>query len=538
MINADARAKAQYNQEIRQAYRAWLAFLEASAVIAEADTTVLADDPFEGDSAAQERVTAAKRRRAELPAAQRELFEAVLEQMCARLQDQHDATTQQRNGTVIAADPTTIRRTALGALEQLARGQTRDDQRGLLPRGKPGAITWISLDLREVTQAAPQATDYALSGRRGHARRGMILNIAFAVLALIATPLVFMLLQPRAPAASATGQATSDGAALAPWPILAVHDPEATWTLSVTATTTRWDAACGTAAADAAASACWLQDSFRPLQLCLPATQLQTLQTLVLDAPNGLPARSFVPQTVGTPADLSVSDCAADAGSPPVWLGQLDHVRAQPALAPGEPAPDGFQVTAMTGRGQGEDPLLAADRSAITVVVSDTATRDWVALSPTLILATGETALPSDTIRDGDQVLFTYFVAAFVEPLPVLWQVSPQANQVVRYRAMIAPPPSRDTVLRTRLQLRDLVVTPSQQTMTVRFQLHNTSHVPLVLVPADLGFQTPAARIDVRADALVQPLAPDEERVVTIDLPLETGVLTLGPLRYQFTVRR
>ncbi|MDX2156428.1 MAG: hypothetical protein SFW09_07950, partial [Hyphomicrobiaceae bacterium] len=80
--------------------------------------------------------------------------------------------------------------------------------------------------------------------------------------------------------------------------------------------------------------------------------------------------------------------------------------------------------------------------------------------------------------------------------------------------------------------------TASQQTMAVTLILHNTATTPLAVEAADLGFQTTAARRDVAAPTLRQPLVPDERRTVMLELPLESGVLTIGPFRYELAVGR
>jgi hypothetical protein len=119
----------------------------------------------------------------------------------------------------------------------------------------------------------------------------------------------------------------------------------------------------------------------------------------------------------------------------------------------------------------------------------------------------------------------------------VRWQVA-VADQVVRYRATLEPPPSRDAVLRTQLRVEDLTVTPSQQTMTVTLTLHNTATTPLVVETADFGFQTSAGRRELAVSALRQPLAPDERRVVTLELPLQSGTLQVGPFPFELVVGR
>jgi hypothetical protein len=192
----------------------------------------------------------------------------------------------------------------------------------------------------------------------------------------------------------------------------------------------------------------------------------------------------------------------------------------------------------MATRGRGEDPSIAAGYLTLTAVVHDPdMSRDWGALAPILLLADGSTASPSGRARDGEVRRLQYLIPDQAEPFDVRWQVA-VTDQVVRYRATLEPPPSRDTVLRTRLRVEDLAVIPSQQTMAVRLTLHNTATTPLVMEAADFGFQTGASRRELAAPTLRQPLAPDERRVVTLDLPLETGILQIGPFRYELAVRR
>ena len=193
---------------------------------------------------------------------------------------------------------------------------------------------------------------------------------------------------------------------------------------------------------------------------------------------------------------------------------------------------------AITVRGRGEDPTLPEGRVVLTVAVADADGQDWVARAPTIRLADGSAALPSATRPETETIAFDYLIPDPVERFDVVWQVAANADQVVRYRATLESPPTRDAILRARLRVDALTAQPGQQTMTVQATLFTTSPAPLVLTPADLGFVTPSARSAVAAPALGPPLAPGERRVVVIDLPLESGVLQIGPFRYQLTVRR
>lgn len=533
MSSSDQREEARYRQEVLASYRAWLAYLEAQqtlmAAAAEAQGAI---DAFEGRTPAQERAEAARARLAALPADRRELFEAIYAQDRQQTQHRLDAEAQVRGGTVKRADPDEVARLTLTRLHEEARGLHRNDRRGMVPRGKPDAVKWLALDLTEIAHAPPSEVDYQLAGNGQVNRRSLIVNLSFAGLALLAIPVLLFLLQQPGQTATPVRLPTGNGSALTPWPVTAVDSIGGAWTLPVQPVGGRWPAAC-------AGSACWQEGSFRPLQLCLPAEHLANLSVLRVQSADGLPTRIFaVGAGDGRAADLVVSPCSGDRADVAPLAGQLQAVEPAPELAPGAEAPQGFRVSAITTRGRGEDPTIAEGSLQLTVVVHDPdTTRDWGALAPTVLLADGSTASPSGTTQDGEARRLTYLIADQREPFDVRWQVT-LADQVVRYRATLEPPPTRDTVLRTWLRVDDLAVAPSQQTMAVRLTLHNTATSPLRVEQADLGFQTSASRRAVAASALRQPLAPDERRVITLDLPLENGTLEIGPHRYELSVRR
>ncbi|NJK32163.1 MAG: hypothetical protein HC927_07010 [Deltaproteobacteria bacterium] len=207
-------------------------------------------------------------------------------------------------------------------------------------------------------------------------------------------------------------------------------------------------------------------------------------------------------------------------------------------LAPGTAGPSGYRVTTIAARGRGEDPSIPDDRLVLSVTVQDDdATRDWVALAPTILLADGTSTLPGATERTEATIRFDYLIPNQSERFEALWFVA-EPDQPVRYRVALDPPPARDTFLRTALQVEDLSVSPSQQTMSVQLTIHNMASAPLAVVPSDFSFQTQTERRDVAAPMLQQPLAPDERRAISLDLPLESGVLQIGPFRYELAVRR
>lgn len=533
MSGIDAREEARYRQDVLASYRAWIAYLEAQqTLLAVSSETQAGGDPFEGLSSAQERAEAAKQRVAALPAEKRELFDFVVEAERQRIQRELDAEAPVRGGTVKRADPDEVARRALTQLHEEARGLHRADRRGMLPRGKPDALKWLAIDLSDLTQAPPSETDYRLAAGREVNRRSLIVNLGMAAAAVVAIVLLALLAQQPGQTAASVSLPTGNGDALTPWPVTAIRSVDEDWELSVQGVDAPWPAAC-------TGSACWQEGSFQPLRLCLPAERLANLSTLRVQSTDGLPDRVFALGAAdGREADLVISSCADDPAEVAPLAGQLQAVEPAPELAPDAQAPQGFRVSAITTRGRGEDPTIAEGYLQLTVVVHDPDTnRDWGALAPTVLLADGSTASPSGTTQDGEARRLNYLVADQTEPFDVRWQVT-LADQVVRYRATLEPPPARDTVLRTWLRVEDLTVEPSQQTMAVRLTLHNTATSPLRVEQADLGFQTSASRRAVAASALRQPLAPDERRVITLDLPLETGTLEIGPHRYELSVRR
>jgi hypothetical protein len=533
----DQREETRYRQDVLLSYRAWLSYLEAQQIILAASGQAEAGvDPFEGASAAQERADAARQRLAALPTEKRDLFDAVYEQDRQRIQRELDAKAPVRGGTIKRVDPDEVARRALTHLLEEARGFHRTDRRGLVPRGKADAVKWLAIDLSDIGARPPAKADYELAAGRQQRRRSLITQAVLAGVALLGI-LAFALLpgrlnQTQTPA----GAPVANGAQLTPWAITAVAPSDGSWSLPVQRAEMHWPAAC---ANEANTDACWLSTSFRPLELCLPAERMAELTTLRLSATNGQPDRVFAlsTETASSP-DLVIRPCSDGSGDVPPLLGALRTVEPTPELAPGVAAPSGFTVTSITVQGQSEDATIPDGTLTLSVLVEDTETaRDWIALDPTLLLADGAAKLPKHMTRDGMSLQFDYSIDEQPEPFAVRWQVV-EADQVVRYRAILEPPPSRGAVLRTRLRVENVSATASQQTMAVTLTLHNTATTPLVVEAADLGFQTTAARRDVAAPALRQPLAPDERRTVTLELPLESGVLTVGPFRYELAVGR
>lgn len=535
MSTIDQREAARYRQDVLASYRAWLAYLEAQqTLLAAAAESQRGLDPFEGLSPSQERAEAARRRIATLPADRRELFDAIYEQERQQIQRQLDQEAQVRGGTVKRADPDEVARRALTRLHEEARGLHRDDRRGMLPRGKPDTMKWLALDLAELEQSPPSETDYQIAGGRRKVSRSVLVNLIFAGLALIAIPILIFLLRQPGQQATASSRPTGNGEALTPWSVTSVGDGSEGWSLETQAVDERWPAACHS---ETEPAACWLDGSFRPLELCLPAARLAGLATLRVNAANGLPARLFtLADSSPVEPDLVLHSC--DGKENTTRHGRLQALEPLADLAPGKAGPGGYRVTTIVVQGRGADPSLPDDRLVLSVTVEDDdAARDWVALAPTILLADGTNTLPGATERTGATIRFDYLIPNQTERFEALWFVA-GPDQAVRYRVALDPPPARDAFLRAALQVEGLSVSPSQQTMSVQLTIHNTASAPLTIVPSDFSFQTQTERRDVAAPTLQQPLAPDERRAISLDLPLESGVLQIGPFRYELAVRR
>jgi hypothetical protein len=524
----DQRADARYRQEVIAAYRAWLTYLEAQQTILVAQRSGDAVDAFEGASAGQERADAARSALAALPSAQRDLFDAVYAAERQQEQQRQDAATPQERGSVTRVDPDQVAQAALTSLLRDARGQQRTDGRGVVPRGTPDAISWLAIDLAAVESTPPSETDYQLSGPRRTIRRKLIINGVLAALALCLIPVVILLTRPSTPTTTTRRPVSSTGATLAPWAIIALRDAAGTWRVPVSATTTRWP--------DAADSGFWLDGAIYPLELCLPRARLLDLTELIVEATDGAPVRHYRPSdpAVARP-DLRLHAC--DDRDHPVWLGTLYTVEMPPMLALGDTTPTGLRVEQITVIGVGDDPTLATGRMAVLVTVHALAATDWLAQTPALLLPTGERVLASATDTTEATTTLRYLVPEQAEPMPVAWQISQPDGQIVRYRATLAPPPSRDAVLRAALRIGAMEVAPAQQTMQVTMTVTNAGERPLQLTAADLRWETSGQISAVAAPTLPAPLDPGEAGAVVLDLPLEEGVLHLGPFRYQVTVQ-
>ncbi len=147
--------------------------------------------------------------------------------------------------------------------------------------------------------------------------------------------------------------------------------------------------------------------------------------------------------------------------------------------------------------------------------------------------------LPSDIIATEGGAELRYLIPQPSEPLDVMWSLTPDVHgAVLRWRTTLETPPSRAAVLRDALDVRQVQAAPGDTpgTVVVSITLVNRSTAPLVLTGTDVTLASttgPQASPDLAA--LRQPLAPQEQRTLTLRAPLgerETLTLMVGVARF------
>jgi hypothetical protein len=198
-----------------------------------------------------------------------------------------------------------------------------------------------------------------------------------------------------------------------------------------------------------------------------------------------------------------------------------------------------LRLSAITLAGPGEDPTLPNDQARVTVRIQTALKLDWPLLIPTLLLPNGVAALPSDSTVTEHGADLRYLIPLPSEPLELVWSVVPRADApMLRWRTTLDPPPSRAAVLRDALEVRQVQAAPGDTpgTIVVTITLANRSTAPLVLTGTDVTIASttgPLATPD--PIQLRQPLAPKEQRTLTLHAPLgerETLTLTVGVARF------
>jgi hypothetical protein len=192
--------------------------------------------------------------------------------------------------------------------------------------------------------------------------------------------------------------------------------------------------------------------------------------------------------------------------------------------------------------GPGQDPILPAGQGRIVVQVGAPIGLDWPAYKPTLTLADGQSYLPSETTTTEGGAVLRYLVPLPMGEIALAWDVTaPGAVQSVRWRATLAPSPTRAEVLRDALQVKQIQVRenrPGERTITI--ELANVGTEPLTLTRDELTLTQGAQPIAVPdIPALTDPLTAGEQHTVSFSTSVgglqQAATLTFGGVPFENT---
>jgi hypothetical protein len=255
------------------------------------------------------------------------------------------------------------------------------------------------------------------------------------------------------------------------------------------------------------------------------------------------PARTYtVLSAPSDAADLILEPCQGGSNAPAPRVAVLRATTQPPIHAIGEAValPNGTVIlSAITLIGSGEDPSLPSDQARVTVRIQTTLKLDWPLLMPTLLLPSGVAALPSDITTNANGADLIYLIPQPSEPLELAWSLTSRADTaLLRWRTTLDPPPSRAAVLRDALEVRQVQAAPGDTpgSVVISITVANHSAAPLVLTSADVRLESPTGPLASPDLAVLrQPLAPQEQRTLTLEAPLserETVTLIVGVARY------
>ena len=539
LIAADAQADARFQEEIAAQYRDYLAYLDAHLTLLDIQAARI-DVAFERAETRDDDAQAAQHALAATPAQRRALFDAVVEGERQEAQRQLEAQAHTTGDRPRRADPDEAARIALARLRDEANGIGTEGGKGLLPYGKPDALKWYAVD-GAALRAAPTAAAYTAGALDAMSRRRIVWQAGGAIVVILLA-LIWLLVPKGSPLSAALPPvARANGVPLTAWPMHALvltradGDPS---TVPVSATT----ALAWPVGESAAPLAYWRSATVWPLWICVPSTMLADLVEIHLLGSGATPARTYtVLSAPSGAADLMLEPCQGGSNAPAPRVAVLRTTTQPPIHAIGEAValPSGnLTLSGITLTGPGEDPTLPSDQARVTVRVQ-AAQLDWPLLIPTLLLPSGVAALPSDITATGNGADLRYLIPQPSEPLEVAWSVTPGADApVLRWRTTLEVPPSRAAILRDALEVRQVQAAPGDTpgAVVVTFTVVNRSTAPLMLTGADVTLASttgPLATPDLAT--LRQPLAPQEQRTLTLRAPLgehETVTLTVGSARF------
>lgn len=483
-----------------------------------------------------------------IPAGTRAMFEHVLEERRQRIQAELEAElrTQRGDGRGRHVDPDDIDRAALEEMLGEVQGTSTENGFGWFPRGVAGDVRWYAMDVAELL-AAPTAASYTVRKGEGDDARKRIIQSALMGAGLLVFLVVWFVLPhgSKVPSAAVSSAPAVNGAPAVVWAVqqvLATTQSGATTAFTVTATTAAtWPAN----AAGADGQAYWNTTAVRPLRLCLPSSALGELKSVRLISPNTWPERMYMLGAARSAAtDLIVEACAS-AGAQTPRYGVLQETTPPAVNVLGKPVSFGTSAQTLTAQavrviGPGQDLILPAGQGRIVVHVQAPEGLDWPAYKPTLTLADGQQYLPSETTPTQSGAELRYLVPLPVGEIALAWDVTPPgAVQSLRWRATLAPPPSRAEVLRDALLVQDVHLREDRPgELTIVLTITNQSAEPLMLTRDELTLAQGSQPITLPdIPALATLLKPGERRTITFTAAVgslqQAAILTIGGVPFQ-----
>lgn len=538
-----ARADALFQEQIHAQWRDWRSYLRASLTLLDAQAGA-GQVVFERAESHETAVAQAQRELAVIPQAQRALFDRIREERRQQLQVTAEATSRKDGGRQRMLDPDTSDRQALSALLAEAEGVAEADGRlagwGDVPLLVDGALQWYRVHVPTLLDA-PGAAAYAA----GHAdaddtRRRLILAAGLGISAVLFLAVWF--LWPRGaarPLETGDPHPQVNGAIVGVWPIqhiLLVDSAGTTSNVPVAAwREPRWPEA---AAPD---QGYWRVSAIAPLMVCLPGRLLEDSVAVHLVSEGALPERVYT--LTAAPAvtpDLRIEACAGGGARQPrvAVLQRTDPVQETPFDTP-VALTDALTLTvhSITLHGPGDDPTLPPDTARVVVQVVAPGL-DWPAYAPTLLLADGTAVQTPEQLAAAEGIALRYLVTLPASDLDVAWDITaPESARLYRWRATLAPPPDRFSVLRAALEVPAVeLVRRDGGGFDLRLTLQNRSSAPLSLTRDDITLRRGAETLPVPSlPDLPLLLAPGARRTLSVALPdnLAALVIAVGPYRWQ-----
>jgi hypothetical protein len=548
-VPARERNDARRQEDDVTLWRDYHTFLKAKQTLLEA-RVAQARVAFERAGTREEEAEQAEAALERIPASIRTLFEAVLEERRQQTQSALEAEARtSRSGRQL--DPDTVDRHTLAELLAEAEGEVATETTpkgyGWFPRGAPQDVRWYALDVAELL-SAPTAASYTVVAEQDDTRRRVLMSVAAGVFG-IGFLLVWFFI-PRGGQArevAALAPMVSDGttsATPAPMDVWAVQrativlaDGQQTQVAIGATTSASWPAP------TEAQGGYWQRNAFAPLRLCLAPDLLEQATGIVLGGGGSWPERRYaLSATQSSATNLTLEPCRA--GGTSRRYGVLQQTPPLPAQEPGKPitlpgkTEETVTVRAVQIAGPGQDPTLPEGQARLTVAVEAPPDLDWPAYAPTLLLPSGQSYLPAETVAQPGRAELHYLVPLPTTTLSLAWDLSvPGTGQVIRWRATLAPPASRVEALRGALAVLAVQAHNENGALTISMSVVNHGPSPLLLRSEDVVLTQGDRRLpSPEIGALAAPLAQGERRTLMFSVPAlqQQGLtLTIGTQTYR-----